>query len=72
MFKFRPCLIHREVMPLPHNDILRHRVERDISLSFLFTTGAQNQDFLTLYIHGFTTAAEITAPLSLKDLEENI
>lgn len=45
MFKIRPCLITRAAMPLPHNDVLRQRVKRDISLSFLFTTGGQNQDF---------------------------
>lgn len=53
MFKIRPCLITRAATPLTHNDVLRHKVEKDISLSFLFTTGAQ-QKFL------FTTEIKIS------------
>lgn len=69
MLKIRPCLITRAEMPLPHNDGLRHRVKRDISLSFFYIRSPKLR-FLIIYIFGFTT--ETTAPLSLKDLEENI
>lgn len=34
MFMIRPCFITRAAMPLPHNDVLRHRVKRDISHSY--------------------------------------
>lgn len=44
MLKNRPCLITREELPLPYNNVHRNKFKRDISLFLLFTTGRRNQD----------------------------